>query len=85
MRRSQSQRDIQPHHGRSKPLLQFSRGSSSCDAQWKSAWISNSPHCTLQQASGATKERMLEKLAMRQEKKQEELRAKADVAEGETC
>ena len=40
--------------------------------------------CTLQQASGATKERLLDKLVMRQQKKQEELRAKAEVPEGET-
>ena len=39
----------------------------------------------LQQASGATKERLLDKLAMRQQKQQEELRAKAEVAEGKTC
>ena len=41
--------------------------------------------CTLQQASGATKERLLDKLVMRQQKKQEELLAKAGVAEGEIC
>ena len=41
--------------------------------------------CALQQASGATKERLLDKLVMRQQKKQEELRAKAEVAQGKTC
>ena len=40
--------------------------------------------CTLQQASEATKERLLDKLVMRQQKKQEELRARAGVAEGKT-
>ena len=41
--------------------------------------------CTLQQASGATKERLLDKLVTRQQKKQEELQAKAEVPEGKTC